>query len=127
MQNLITEKKIKEITQKIVKEFKPEKIILFGSYAWGEPSEDSDVDLLIVMNTGKQSRAFLQRRIRSFLFPAGMPLDVLVYGREELEEKVNKGRNLFLEDIICHGRILYNASGSIEFRLSHTPAELMVA
>ena len=41
------DKKIAEITDKIVKEFKPEKIILFGSYAWGKPNKDSDIDLLV--------------------------------------------------------------------------------
>lgn len=46
--------KLKKVTEKIVKEYKPEKIILFGSHAWGKPSRDSDVDLFIVKNSKKR-------------------------------------------------------------------------
>ena len=47
-------KTILEITEKIKKKYRPEKIILFGSYAYGEPDEDSDIDLFIIKNTRKR-------------------------------------------------------------------------
>ena len=45
--------KISEITKQIIAEYDPEKVILFGSFAWGKPGPDSDVDLLIVKNTAQ--------------------------------------------------------------------------
>ena len=47
-------KTILEITEKIKKKYRPDKIILFGSYAYGEPDEDSDIDLFIIKNTRKR-------------------------------------------------------------------------
>ena len=126
MERYVNEQKIKEITQKIVNEFKPEKIILFGSYAWGNPGADSDVDLLIVVKSYGKSRVELQREVRSFLFPAGVSLDLLVYARDELEARVSDDRNLFLEDIVLNGRVLYTL-GSVGINLPHPPAELIAA
>ena len=98
--------KLKEITDIIVKDFRPEKIILFGSWAWGTPHEDSDVDLLVVKKTDKP-RLERQRELDCLLSPHGTPLDLLVYTPEELETSINKNRNLFLEDIIRNGETLY--------------------
>jgi predicted nucleotidyltransferase len=47
------EKKIKEVIQDIIREYKPEKIYLFGSLAWGKPNKDSDIDIFIVKKTKK--------------------------------------------------------------------------
>jgi len=58
---------LKEIINKIITEFSPQKIILFGSYAYGHPTADSDIDLLIVMDTDlmPHKRAVPVRRIRA--------------------------------------------------------------
>jgi len=108
MQNLITEEKIREITQKIVKEFKPEKIILFGSYAWGEPNEDSDVDLFLVKNTRKR-RVERGREVQRILWGSKIPVDVLVYTPEEIKKRL-AFEDFFIEDIMQKGKILYSAS-----------------
>ena len=50
----VSSQKIKQVAAKIVQEYKPEKIILFGSHAWGKPIPDSDVDLFIVKNSNKR-------------------------------------------------------------------------
>lgn len=99
--------KIKEITEKIVKEFKPEKIILFGSYAWGKPGPDSDVDLLIIKDTKKKLGREVASEISSFIFPRPFPLDIIVYNSREIKKKVSQDRNLFLEDVINNGKMLY--------------------
>lgn len=68
------EKKIKEITNKIVREFDPEKVILFGSYAWGKPGPDSDVDLFVVKETSDPSLKRIEKLDRIFSrrdFPEG--------------------------------------------------------
>lgn len=83
---MVTEEKIKEITDKIVKKYKPERIILFGSYAWGKPGPDSDVDLFIVKETNHSSRE-MAREISRAIFPRPFPVDILVYTPSEIEKK----------------------------------------
>ena len=125
MEKAVIEQKIQEIVQKIVKEYRPEKIILFGSWAWGEPHEDSDIDLLVVMESDKP-RIERQREIKNLIDPSGIPVDILVHTSRELEESINKKRNLFLEDIVYNGKALYTKP---DFRISllHEPAELVEA
>ncbi|MDP3735228.1 MAG: nucleotidyltransferase domain-containing protein [bacterium] len=100
------DKKIKTIVDTIVRTFKPEKVILFGSYAWGVPTEDSDVDLLVVGESAKPRRE-RERDIDRSLVPRTMPLDILAYTPKELREKIDDDRNLFLEDIVSNGTVLY--------------------
>lgn len=101
-----TEEKIQQIVEKIVKEYQPEKIILFGSWAWGEPGLDSDVDLFIVKRTQKLTSE-REQEVQEFLYPREMPLDVLIYTPEELQISINENHNLFIEDILRNGRVLY--------------------
>ena len=105
MEAPITKDQIQTVVDKIVKEFNPEKVILFGSYAWGTPHEDSDVDLLVVKETEDTRKTAIE--IRKKLFPAYFPMDVLVYPSKSLDEKITVDRNLFLEDIVKNGVILY--------------------
>jgi predicted nucleotidyltransferase len=101
----VTQEKIQEIADKIAKEYKPEKIILFGSYAWGKPDENSDVDLLIVKETN--DRRDTAGKISRLISPRSFPVDILVYAPDEVERKIREERNLFIEDIVNNGRILY--------------------
>lgn len=109
---------IKKITEKIKEEYKPEKIILFGSYAWGKPRKWSDVDLFIVKKSKKRriDREYeLRKKISESDFP---PLDLLVYTPEEVAKGINDNRNLFLEDIVRNGKILYAQKNS-EIQIKH--------
>ena len=76
--------KTAEAINKIIKEFNPEKIILFGSYAYGKPTMDSDIDLMIVMDTDEKphKRAVL---IRKALKDIGIPKDIIVKTPQEFE------------------------------------------
>lgn len=103
------EQKIQEIIQKIVQEYQPEKIILFGSWAWGHPGEDSDIDLLIVKKSEKR-RIDREREVGSMLSGNCIPVDILVYTPEELETSIHQNRNLFIEDIVHNGTMLYSRS-----------------
>ena len=125
MERNVIEQKIKEVADKIVAQFQPEKIILFGSYAWGTPHEDSDVDLFIVKSTDRSTRE-VAREIDGSIFPRPFPIDLIVHTPEQVEEKINQDRNLFLEDIVRNGRVLYSQPG-YETKLTHQPAELLVA
>lgn len=102
---MITLEKIKEVADKIAREFKPEKIILFGSFAWGTPTEDSDVDLFIVKET-KDTREFA-RAVDGALFPRLFPIDIIVY----TPEKAQKFResDFFIKNIFSKGKVLYVA------------------
>ena len=122
MERNVIEQKIKEVADKIVAQFQPEKIILFGSYAWGTPHEDSDVDLFSVKRTVRSTRE-VAREIDGSVFPRPFPI---VHTPEQVEEKINQDRNLFLEDIVRNGRVLYSQPG-YETKLTHQPAELLVA
>jgi predicted nucleotidyltransferase len=100
----IYQRKIQEITQQIVKKYKPEKIILFGSFAYGKPKLSSDVDLMIIKKTKKR----LCERIKEVLFmiDSSLPLDVLVYTPKEFQRELELGEFIF-DDIYNKGKVLY--------------------
>ncbi len=102
-------KTIEKVTQQICEHYQPEKIILFGSFAYGKPDADSDLDLLIIKET---SERFLDRwvAVRQILSDATrrIPLEVLVLTPEELAKKVKSG-DQFIEEILTKGAVLYEA------------------
>src|ERR1051325_8568497 len=95
---------IRNLARQIAKEFKPQKIILFGSYARGKPRPESDVDLLVVMNTKlKESQQSLEiRRSLNILFG----LDLIVRTPKRLSQRLRMGDS-FLEDVLKEGKVLY--------------------
>ncbi len=96
---------IHSVVGKIVERFHPEKVILFGSYAYGRPGPESDVDLLVVMRTSLRSR---QQRleISRALSPRPFPMDILVRTPEELEERLAQG-DVFLHEVVTRGKVIY--------------------
>lgn len=101
----ITDQKIKEVTLKIADNFQPEKIILFGSFAWGEPNENSDVDLFIIKKTDLSTRE-IAREIDGSIFPRPFPMDIVVYKPEQVLER-EANNDFFIKDILTKGKILY--------------------
>lgn len=91
---------IRAVTRQIAEKFKPQKIILFGSYARGNPKPESDVDLLIVMKTPVTSLEI--RRYLGVMFG----LDLLVYTPQKLRLRV-KMRDSFIQDVLKEGKVLY--------------------
>lgn len=98
------EKQIKKITDDIVNRFQPEKIILFGSYAWGEPGPNSDIDLFIIKAAGDTRQ--LAREIDGFLFPRPFPIDLLVYHPDQVKKR-QRMHDFFIEEILHKGKVLY--------------------
>ena len=97
------------IIKKIKEEYKPEKIILYGSYAYGEPHEDSDIDLLIVKDTKERpiDRVVAVRRI--IIDPKRLiPIETIVMTPSELKKRQVIG-DQFLEEILSKGEVLYAA------------------
>lgn len=98
------DKALNEITDKIIQRFQPQMIVLFGSYAWGTPGPDSDVDLLIVKDTENTRKTAQQ--IDGFIFPRPFPIDLIVYTSEQLDRRKKSG-DLFICEILQKGRVLY--------------------
>src|ERR1700674_1995761 len=77
---------IRRFARQIVERFQPDKIILFGSYAYGTPTPDSDVDLLVVMPTRNQIEQAV--RIDEAISERGFPLDLLVRTPKVLAQRL---------------------------------------
>jgi predicted nucleotidyltransferase len=95
---------------RIVTELKPEKIILFGSYAYGIPTPDSDVDLLVIMKT-KAKEIDRYVAVSNLLYPRQFPVDILVKTPRELNAEIGKRGNFFMREILKKGKVLYERNG----------------
>jgi predicted nucleotidyltransferase len=97
---------IKELISRIAAQFQPKQIILFGSYAYGKPRPESDVDLLVVMDTHlRESEQAL--RIRQHVNPL-FGVDILVYTPARFEQRLNLGDS-FLKEITEKGLVMYES------------------
>jgi len=96
---------IRRFARRIAERFQPDKIILFGSYAYGKPHEESDVDLLVIMRT----KNAIDQSIRiSLAFERLFSLDLIVRTPWQIERGL-KDDDWFLREIIEKGKILYEA------------------
>lgn len=103
----VTDNLLNEIVHKIVKHFHPLKIILFGSYVWGKPGRDSDIDLLVIMEN-KERPAKRAVAVRGICQPRFLSMDVLVRTPEEIQQRLEIGDFFFLK-ILNQGRVLHEA------------------
>src|ERR1041384_3009736 len=96
---------IRRFARRIAERFHPDKIILFGSYAYGKPHEESDVDLLVIMRT----RNAIDQSIRiKTAFKRMFSLDLIVRTPWQVERGL-KDNNWFLREIMEKGKVLYEA------------------
>ena len=98
--------KIKKIIQTIAENYKPESIYIFGSYAWGKPTKDSDLDLFIIKETDEW---FFKRptTVRKPLFSDyPMAMDIFVLNNKEIKTSLKRG-NIFLNKILSQGKKVY--------------------
>jgi predicted nucleotidyltransferase len=102
---MLTPDLLTQIVQRLVESLHPEQIILFGSYAYGEPHEDSDVDLFVIVSESDQPRYRRSRTAYRTLRGIGVPTDVIVVTREEVKKKVNV-RSSLISRVIHDGKIL---------------------
>jgi len=97
---------IRKVSDEIARRFQPERIILFGSYAYGTPTEDSDVDLLVVMPfEGRTAKKATEIRLA---IRAGFAMDLIPITPERLEYRL-AGNDYFLHEIVTKGETLYEA------------------
>lgn len=104
---MITQQQIEDIAVRIATTYKPEKIILFGSYAYGNPSEESDLDLLVVLPFEGRP-VYKSVEILEMLHPT-VPLDLIVRTPEQLATRLAL-HDFFLQEIIQKGKVIYEAS-----------------
>jgi predicted nucleotidyltransferase len=94
---------IRRFAREVAEKFHPEKIILFGSYAYGTPHDDSDVDVLVVMPARNQlDMAF---KIHWTIQPP-FPLDIIVRTPEQMRWRLEEGES-FLTEVVSRGKVLY--------------------
>ncbi len=101
----VTDSLLSEIVRKIVEAFHPEKIILFGSRAWGSARQDSDVDMLVVMETDLRP-ARRSAEISLACRPRGLAMDILVKTPAEIDDRTKIG-DPFLRRVLEQGKVLY--------------------
>lgn len=99
---------LEQIVEKLKAEYKPERVILFGSYAYGTPHEDSDIDLFIVKETDRRrfERGADVKRILTDS-ERRIPISPLVYTPLELGRRLEIG-DQFIEEVMTRGKMLYS-------------------
>lgn len=101
----VTETLLANMTRRIVETFHPIKVVLFGSYAYGYPNKESDLDVLVIMDSEEtpHKRVIRVRQIAKIPF---LPLDVIVRTPQEVAQRLAMG-DFFLKEILDKGRVLY--------------------
>ncbi len=104
--NTVTPELLQEATRRLVAEFQPEEVILFGSRAWGKPTADSDVDLLVIVRDSTEKPVKRSIRARRSLSDLPFAKDVLVKTRHEFDRYRNIKASLE-HRISEQGQVLY--------------------
>ncbi len=98
---------IQSLSDKFARAFRPDRIILFGSYAYGAPTDDSDVDLLVILPfEGRPARKAAE--ILSAVSPP-FPVDLLVRTEEQLQQRL-AWNDFFLREVVEKGTVLFAAA-----------------
>lgn len=97
----------RDVMKKIVEEFKPEKIILYGSFAWGTPHDDSDLDFFIIKNTNLPSLKRIEF-LDGLFSRREFPMDFLVYTPDQVRRQLTEG-DFFVKEIMTRGKVLYDS------------------
>ena len=105
---MVEQKSIAEVSERIAREFQPERIILFGSYAYGEPDPDSDVDLLVILpfegRSFHKSLEILNRVAPRF------PIDLLARRPGDVQRRYAE-RDPLIREALDRGKVLYERDG----------------
>jgi predicted nucleotidyltransferase len=103
-----TRRVIQNMVQKLINEYSPRKLVLFGSYAYGHPGQDSDIDLLIIKETSERfiDRWVTVQRILTGLHPS-VPVETLVLTPQEIQARLAIG-DQFIKEILEKGEVLYD-------------------
>ncbi len=100
---------IQVLVKHIAQNFNPEKVILFDSYAYGQPSKWSDVDVLVVMDTPLDGEVAAAMSIYNSLPPHWFSIDIVVRSQATIERRIPLG-DWFLKEIMHRGKVMYERS-----------------
>jgi len=101
---MVAMKDIRNLSRRIARQFRPRRIVLFGSYAEGQAGPDSDVDLLVVLpHKGDAVEKSVEIRLAT---RPPFPLDLLVRTPQEIRRRLAMG-DTFMRDIVEKGKVLY--------------------
>jgi predicted nucleotidyltransferase len=92
--------------QEIEQRYHPQRIVLFGSYAYGAPTADSDVDLLVILDTPQRNVEQALAISRSISHP--FPMDLLVLKPREVDRRL-RGGDVVLREMLTKGKVLYES------------------
>ena len=101
----VTRDQLQEVARRIKRVFDPQRILLFGSHAYGKPMPDSDVDLLVVMQSNERAAA-RSAAIAKTLLDIPFPMDIIVRTQDEIRHRLNIG-DYFIREILERGEVLY--------------------
>ena len=100
---------IERIVEKI-KEEHPEKIILFGSQAYGKPGSDSDIDLFVIKNLPaneiREFRLKLKLKLWDIIKKWNIPVDIIVDNQDRMNQRIKDG-DMFYQEILSKGNVVY--------------------
>jgi predicted nucleotidyltransferase len=105
----VTVADIRHVVDQIVERFHPAKIWLFGSFAYGTPTPDSDVDLLIAMDTPLRNVQQAVEIRKAVTFP--FPVDLLVRTPQQIAERLAVG-DVFFQEVLTKGIVLHETAGA---------------
>jgi predicted nucleotidyltransferase len=103
---IISQETIEEVKKRLVEVYDPLKIYLFGSYAWGCPTEESDLDFLIVVDDSQEKRHKRSKPGYEVLWGLNISKDLMVYTQQELADRVTD-QNSLISKIVNQGKVLY--------------------
>jgi predicted nucleotidyltransferase len=104
----IAQDRIRDLSAHIARQFVPERIILFGSYAYGRPTKHPDVDLLVVLPF--EGKPYRKAAEIAAAVHAGFPLDIVVQRPDDVERRYHD-RDPLIRDAVDRGRVLYQRHG----------------
>ncbi len=105
---MIAQDRIRDVSERIERQFAPDRIILFGSYAHGSPDEGSDVDLLVVLPF--EGKPYRKSAEIAAAVHAGFPLDILARRPDDVECRYREADPL-VREALDRGRVLYERHG----------------
>lgn len=106
---MITPEIIEEVKNRLINVYQPEKIYLFGSYAWGKPDEESDLDLLVVIQTSDEKSHKRTIVGRQALWDLNIAKDLMVYTQAEFDARVTDPASLVYK-VEHNGKVIYARS-----------------
>ena len=105
---MVKRSQIRAFSRAVARQFLPQKIVLFGSYGYGKPTENSDVDLLVIMSRTRERGERMSVRIRHAI-SRDFPLDLLVRTPGDVARRLRWG-DPFICELLEKGRVLYEAN-----------------